>query len=92
MPDAATKTGGKTLEPPKLRVPLGYEYVFNDADAERLREGLIPAAMEDKWFVYFDHGWLYLHRSWTGAHDLLAETRWLPSRSARCRIVGQPRA
>jgi hypothetical protein len=67
MPDAATKASWKTLEPPKLRAPLGYEYVFNDADAERLREGLIPEAMEDKWFVYFESGWVYLHRSWTGA-------------------------
>ena len=23
--------------------------------------------MEDKWFVYFEDGWLYLHRSWTGS-------------------------
>lgn len=23
--------------------------------------------MEDKWFIYFDAGWLHFHRSWTGA-------------------------
>lgn len=67
MPDTATKASWKTLEPPKTRAPLGYEHVFDDADAERLREGLIPQAMEDKWFAYFENGWLYLHRSWTGA-------------------------
>jgi len=22
--------------------------------------------MEDKWFIYFENGWLYFHRSWTG--------------------------
>jgi len=22
--------------------------------------------MEDKWFIYFEEGYLYLHRSWTG--------------------------
>lgn len=61
------KSSWKTLEPPQLREPLGYERVFDDADAERLRGGLVPEAMEDKWFIYFENGWLYLHRSWTGA-------------------------
>jgi hypothetical protein len=23
--------------------------------------------MEDKWFIYCEDGWLYLHRSWTGS-------------------------
>jgi hypothetical protein len=27
----------------------GYDYRFNDADAERWRNGLVP----DKWFAYF---------------------------------------
>jgi hypothetical protein len=67
MPDPATKSSWKTLEPPKTRAALGYEYVFDDVDAERLRDGLVPEAMEDKWFAYFENGWLYLHRSWTGA-------------------------
>lgn len=29
--------------------------------------GLVPIEMEDKWFIYFLDGWLYFHRSWTGA-------------------------
>ncbi len=66
MPAPAMKASWKTLEPPKTRAPLGYEHVFDDADADRLREGHIPQAMEDKWFAYFENGWLYLHRSWTG--------------------------
>jgi hypothetical protein len=66
MSKPATKDSWETLEPPKARAPLGYEYAFNDVDAERLRDGLIPQEMEDKWFAYFENGWLYLHRSWTG--------------------------
>ena len=23
--------------------------------------------MEERWFVYFENGWLHLHRSWTGS-------------------------
>jgi hypothetical protein len=22
--------------------------------------------MDDKWFIFFEKGWLYFHRSWTG--------------------------
>jgi ADP-ribosylglycohydrolase len=29
--------------------------------------------MEEKWFAYFDHGWLHLHRSWTGFEMYKAE-------------------
>lgn len=28
--------------------------------------GLIPQQMEDKWFIYFESGWLSFHRSWSG--------------------------
>jgi hypothetical protein len=30
-------------------------------------QGHIPQDMDDKWFIYFEDGWLYFHRSWTGA-------------------------
>jgi hypothetical protein len=67
MSRPATKADWKTLEPPTAREPLNYEQTFDAADADRLRDGLVPQAMEDKWFVYCQAGWLYLHRSWTGA-------------------------
>ncbi|MEO1134004.1 MAG: hypothetical protein AAFX40_15035 [Cyanobacteria bacterium J06639_1] len=67
MDECAQKSSWQTLAPPELREPLGYEHTFTSADAARLKLGLIPQAMEDKWFVYFEDGWLYLHRSWTGA-------------------------
>jgi hypothetical protein len=40
--------------------------VFATADCERLRQGLLPEVMEDKWFVFFEDPYLYFHRSWTG--------------------------
>ena len=67
MTKPATKSSWKTLDAPVKRQPLGYEQLFTNVDAERLQEGLIPQVMEDKWFVYFENDWLYLHRSWTGS-------------------------
>ena len=32
----------------------------------KIQSGLIPHQMEDRWFIYFDKGKLYCHRSWTG--------------------------
>ena len=31
-----------------------------------LKKGIVPEQMEDKWFVYYDAPYLFLHRSWTG--------------------------
>jgi hypothetical protein len=45
-------------------VPLGIRYTRLDMD--KIAYGHIPRAMEDKWFVYYDHGVLSFHRSWTG--------------------------
>jgi hypothetical protein len=28
--------------------------------------GAIPEEMEDKWFIFYEDGELYFHRSWTG--------------------------
>jgi hypothetical protein len=36
-------------------------------------KGLIPRAMEDKWYIYFENDCLYFHRSWTGLEILCAE-------------------
>lgn len=66
----ATAVSWKHLPAPERRVPLGYEERFDPridaANSQRLRRGLVPEAMEDKWFIYFDAGWLRFHRSWTG--------------------------
>lgn len=48
-------------------VEIRYEDRFSPEEFEKLKKGLIPAAMEDKWFIYFDGDQLFLHRSWTGS-------------------------
>ena len=40
--------------------------LFTDLDGERMRLGFIPKDMDDRWFIFFENGWLYFHRSWTG--------------------------
>lgn len=46
--------------------PIPYWRVFDEAAFARLRDGLVPIEMEDKWFIYFEEPYLLLHRSWTG--------------------------
>lgn len=45
---------------------LPYEARFDPPACERLRAGLVPEEMEDKWFVYHEGGSLFFHASWTG--------------------------
>jgi len=64
---AAASSSWKRRELPVEREDLKLEAFFTDADAEEMMQGFIPKQMEDKWFIYFEDGWLRFHRSWTGA-------------------------
>jgi hypothetical protein len=46
--------------------PLPYHRVFNTEEYEQISLGLIPHAMEDKWFIFLEEDRLFFHRSWTG--------------------------
>lgn len=48
-------------------VPIPFEAAFTREEFDRIREGLVPEVMEDKWFMYFEEPHLFLHRSWTGS-------------------------
>jgi hypothetical protein len=54
-------------KPFKEGIPLPYQAAFDSEQFARLREGLVPQQMEDKWFIYYEEPHLFLHRSWTGA-------------------------
>jgi len=47
-------------------VPLRFQAAFDNGQFARLRVGLVPREMEDKWFIYYEEPHLFLHRSWTG--------------------------
>ena len=68
-PPVATRASWKTKPDPRVRAPLRYEYErrFSPAEYARIVVGLVPAQREDKWLIYFEDGWLRLHRSFTGA-------------------------
>jgi hypothetical protein len=52
--------------PFKECVPIPDHGAFDAEQFARLKEGLIPQTMEDKWFVYYEEPQLFFHRSWTG--------------------------
>lgn len=45
---------------------IPYRDEFSESEMEQIGLGYIPEVMEEKWFIYMDGDWLYLHRSWTG--------------------------
>ncbi|MGZ8144008.1 MAG: hypothetical protein ACXW0L_06090, partial [Methylosarcina sp.] len=51
---------------PKRRTTINLDFRLNKEQSARVRQGFIPAVMEEKWFAYFENNTLYLHRSWTG--------------------------
>jgi len=53
------KPFGRTIEIP-------YSDNFTAEEYARLKRGLIPEAMEEKWFIYFEDHELHFHRGWTG--------------------------
>lgn len=52
------------LLPPRSPVPLVRRY--DSLQLDRLRHGVKPRAMEEKWFVFTEGDTVFLHRSWTG--------------------------
>lgn len=64
-PIIATKAT-RAIQPFVSGHAVPYSASFKADEFDRLRNGLIPEAMEDKWFIYYEAPHLYLHRSWTG--------------------------
>jgi ADP-ribosyl-[dinitrogen reductase] hydrolase len=65
MNEIATKDTWKhqPIDNPKRIV---IDLHLTDKQFSKLKNGLIPQQMEDKWFIYYENEWLYFHRSWTG--------------------------
>ena len=61
----ATKDNWKTIpmiNPKRLDVSI----VLNIEQFHKMKLGLVPNEMEDKWFAYFDKEHIHFYRSWTG--------------------------
>lgn len=48
----------------RVAIPLSLQ--LSPDEFERLRGGSVPEDMDEKWFIFYDDGWAYFHRSWTG--------------------------
>lgn len=62
----ARRSDWKTTPLPEARARLCVDQTYSRTQYEWLRHGVVPREMEDRWFVFFEEPWLYLHRSWTG--------------------------
>ena len=51
---------------PAISASISVEKFYSQNEFDQLSAGVIPETMEDKWFVFYESPWLYLHRSWTG--------------------------
>jgi len=56
----------KTVPASENFVPLDFTALFLDVEIDQLMKGLVPVSMEDKWFIHFQDGCLYIYRSWSG--------------------------
>jgi hypothetical protein len=56
----------KTEPMPSSSKLIKVNEVYTRADFDYIMAGVIPREMEDKWFVFYEEPWLYVHRSWTG--------------------------
>ena len=62
----AKRNDWKTEPMPSASTNLTVEKLYSQEEFDRITAGVIPEQMEDKWFIFYEAPWLYLHRSWTG--------------------------
>ncbi|MEH2208810.1 MAG: hypothetical protein V7K53_32865 [Nostoc sp.] len=62
----AKRNDWKTELMPSVSKNITLEKVYSQEEFDRIAAGVIPEQMEDKWFIFYEAPWLYLHRSWTG--------------------------
>lgn len=61
----ATRESWDNTPLPEARARLEVE-AYPTERMQRMAQGFVPAAMEQKWFAFMEGDWLQLHRSWTG--------------------------
>lgn len=60
------KEDWKTVDMPEQIEYFTIERNLTNDELTSIKEGLKPQVMEDKWFMYYETGKLFIHRSWTG--------------------------
>lgn len=49
-----------------LHEQLPFARTFTRKEYDVIARGLVPAGMDDRWFIFLENNQLYFHRSWTG--------------------------
>ena len=62
----ATRKSWKIEPMPEENKEVKLNISLNDEEIKQLKKGHKPEAMEDHWFMFYEDGKLYLHRSWSG--------------------------
>lgn len=62
----AKRSDWKTEPLPARNKCLQLVETFTPEEFDKITDGLIPQEMEDRWFIFYEAPFLYLHRSWTG--------------------------
>jgi endonuclease III len=63
---SAKPSDWKTEALTSKRTSILLNRAFSAQEMRRIRMGLVPGEMEDKWFIYWKDDTLFFHRSWTG--------------------------
>ncbi len=62
----AIRDSCRTKPMPDVTVELEVDRTFTQKEYQYLQQGVIPQDQDDRWFIYCENDWLFLHRSWTG--------------------------
>ncbi len=62
----ATRGMWKTTGMPRKRTCVPLRRSLTKVEFTKIKNGFVPQSMDDRWFIFFEKGWLYFHRSWTG--------------------------
>ncbi|MEH2077262.1 MAG: hypothetical protein V7K57_23160 [Nostoc sp.] len=62
----AKRDDWKTESMPSASTNITVEKLYSQEEFDRITAGVIPEQMEDKWFIFYEAPWVYLHRNWTG--------------------------
>ncbi|EPY8492207.1 NUDIX hydrolase [Pseudomonas aeruginosa] len=62
----ARRADWKSRYMPATRITLPLETRYSLQEMATIIRGFVPAAMEEKWFIFYEDGKLHCHRSWTG--------------------------
>jgi len=69
--EPASRSSRKNMPiPDENKIVVPYTRTFTNKEYERIKLGVTPIVMEDRWFAYFENDCLYWHSSWTG-HGIL---------------------